>query len=240
MAYATIADMRAEGVTDPPYDDPRVQATLDLATLLIDKLTGWWFEPRSLELYVDGRGHDVLFLGVPIIDVTKIEIGDGTTWTEIDLDDIEVYNRHISGQLHPVDDRYNPQIVREQSFLTPELPEQEIVSYWPKGTQNVRVTGSFGFTDPDGTATGKTPDLIKWACLRLAIKELPGMASDSWDEVHARSRIKTEKTRDQSITLGNALTLSGGALGTGRVMTGDPAIDAVLSLYAKPPAFWGV
>lgn len=234
--------MRAEGVTDPPYDDPRVQTALDLATILIDKLTGWWFEPRSSLMYVDGRGHKTLYLGVPIVDVTKVEIGSGTDWREIELADLEVYNRHLSGQQHPVDDRYNPKIVREQLvFGEDEDPEYGYVTYWPTGTRNVRVTGKFGYTDYDGgiTEDGVTPELIKWACRRIAIKELPGMGSELWDEEHMRSRVLTEKTRDQSITLGKATTLSGGALGPGGVLTGDPAIDAVLSLFRRPIATRG-
>jgi hypothetical protein len=241
VGYVTVAEMRAEGVTDPPYDDPRVQVAIDLATLLIDKVTGWFFEPRNLVMLVDGRGHDTIYLAIPIIEITKLELGEYDVWDEVDLDDVEVYNRHLSNQTHPIDDRYNAKIVREQSIITPSDPDLEIFEYWPKGDQNIRVTGKFGFTDYDaGTPDGVTPELIKWACKKLAIKELPGMAEEEWDEEHVRSRIKTEKTRDQSITLAKPYTMKGGALGPGGVLTGDPTIDAVLSMFRRPIAARGV
>lgn len=242
MPYASVAEMRAEGVTDPPYSDARVTAAVEIATLRIDKLTGWWFEPRSLTLYVDGRGNDTLFLGVPIISVTKIELGAYSTWTVVSLDDVEIYNRHLSGQTHPEDDRYNPKIVREESIITPGDPDLEIYDYWPKGNRNIRITGKFGFTDYDGvTADGITPKLIKWACRRLAAKELPNMTSPLWEEEHLRGRALSEKTRDQAITLAEPYTYTrGGALGPGGVLTGDPEIDSVLSLYRRPIASRGV
>lgn len=242
MGYCDVSDLRAEGVTNPPYSDPRCQLAIELATLKIDKLTGWFFEPRALTLLLDGRGHDSLWIGVPIIEVTKVEEGHGTYWTEVDPETYDVYNRHLSGQLQPVDDRYNPKIVRVQTNPSRVRLEGFSALYWNDYTQNVRVTGTFGFTDPDGTATGKTPDLIKWACMRLAIKELPGMASEEWDELHERSRVTTEKTRDQSITIAKPYsyeTGSGGQPGSG-VLTGDHLVDYVLSMYRRPPAAAGV
>ena len=122
-------------------------------------------------------------------------------------------------------------------------PIVEIFEYWPKGDQNIRVTGKFGFTDYDNgvTADGVTPELIKWCCKKLAIKELPGMMSSTWMEEHLRGRVKTEKTRDQSVTLADPYTYKyGGALGPGGVLTGDPTVDTILSQFRRPIAAWGV
>lgn len=245
MAYATVAEMRAEGVADPPFDDNRIQVALDLATVLIDRATGWWFEPRSLTILLDGRGHDTLYVGVPIIDVTKVEVkGSDLTWDEVDLDDVEVYNRHLSNQTSPVDDRMNPKIVRAVVPPWRRRLEGHLYSYWWEGEKNVRVTGKFGFTDYDTGDTpdpdGVTPPLIAWACKRLAIRELPGMATPEWDEMRERDRIRGEKTRDQSITLGESTTTARGGYGTGQVLTGDSSVDAVLSLYRRPVAARGI
>lgn len=242
MSYDSVAGLRAEGVTNPPYDDPRCQLALDLATLIIDAVTGWWFEPRSLVLLLDGRGHDMLYVQVPIVEVTKIETGHDTDWSELDLDSVDVYNRHLSGQASPVDDRFNAKIVRVQSDPARVLLEGLATIYWWKGTQNVRVTGKFGFTEYDGGVTpeGVTPDLIKWACRKLAIKELAPMSDPEWDEDHARARIRMEKTRDQSIAFASPYQYKHGGSGVGRVLTGEPVVDAVLSSFVRPPAARGV
>ena len=63
--YATVADLRAEGVTVAQADDARLEALIDAATAEIDRVTGWFFEPRALTLTLDGRGAPSLELPAP-------------------------------------------------------------------------------------------------------------------------------------------------------------------------------
>ncbi len=58
--YASVADLRNEGVRLAETSDVRLLALIDEATHLIDRVTGWFFEPRTLSLRLDGRGSRAL------------------------------------------------------------------------------------------------------------------------------------------------------------------------------------
>src|SRR4051812_17574392 len=73
--YATVDDMRAEGVTTDEAHDARVAAALHEATEVIDRTCGWFFEPRELGFLFSGRGSPVLELPVPPIRLGHIRIG---------------------------------------------------------------------------------------------------------------------------------------------------------------------
>jgi hypothetical protein len=101
---------------------------------------------------------------------------------------------------------------------------------WPRGQQNVTVQGIFGYTEPDGSPTGRTPELIRHATKLLVLRELPLLADiDAREDAQKRYRLTSERTRDQSYTL-EALRLHG-------AFTGDPAIDNILVAFARPPDF---
>jgi hypothetical protein len=63
---------------------------------------------------------------------------------EVDLDDVEVYNRHLSQGLVDPDDRESPKIVVNVS----DIAKIGFIDYWPRGNQNIQVQGVFGYTDP--------------------------------------------------------------------------------------------
>ena len=54
--YATVADLRDEGVTEAQATDARLLTLIEEASRLIDRLTGWFFEPRDATYRFDGRG----------------------------------------------------------------------------------------------------------------------------------------------------------------------------------------
>jgi hypothetical protein len=54
--YATVAELRGEGVTEAQATDARLLTLIDEASRLIDRLTGWFFEPRDATYRLDGRG----------------------------------------------------------------------------------------------------------------------------------------------------------------------------------------
>ena len=53
--YATVADIRAEGVTERVATDERIENTLIDAVAFIDRVTEMFFERRSLSIDVSGR-----------------------------------------------------------------------------------------------------------------------------------------------------------------------------------------
>jgi hypothetical protein len=73
--YATVADLRAEGVTEAMAPDVRLLALIDEAGRAIDRVTGWFFEPRAATLVLDGRGAPSLEPPVPPIRLDRLEIG---------------------------------------------------------------------------------------------------------------------------------------------------------------------
>jgi len=99
---------------------------------------------------------------------------------------------------------------------------------WPRGQQNVEARGVFGYTEPDGSPTGRTPELIRRVTMLLVLRELPLLGDvDAREDAQRRFRLTSERTRDQSYTL-EALRLHG-------AFTGDPEIDNVLVAFMRPP-----
>lgn len=231
--YCTLQDIRDEGFTDPPYSDSWITAKIALASKLIEKMTGRWFEPRQLDLTLDGTGSPALRFRDPIITITSVQIDD----TDVDTtDDITIYNRHVRQNLTRPDDRDDPriEIVRDLSIHGYTLGTE--LAWWWEGRQNIRVVGFFGYTDYDGTTYGKTPDLIKHLCKLVVTRELAQLSdTDGRDDSRGRSRVKSHKTRHQTITWSD-----GGASGTVLskmamgLWTGDPEIDSLISMYRRP------
>ena len=221
-AYCTVADIRAEGVPADQYSDNHVLDRILTASRYIDRVTGRWFEARSLELILDGNGGVDLLLDVPIIALEKVEYRYGGAWSLIETSDVAVYNRHISCRLLAPDDRDNPKL----AYRYPS-------ARWRYGRQNHRVTGIFGYTDPVlGSSTGEIPRLIRQACILLTLR---GMAFRAGGGTGAGGscgtdpqawRLKSEKTRDQSYDL-DSLAMQGG-------YTGDPEIDQILAMFVQP------
>lgn len=242
--YCTVQDLRDEGVPDTgpgAKTDSQLQTLIARVSRKIDLYTGRFFEPRSLVLLLDGHGRRPLLVGPPIIEVTQIRLvsDDFVTSTAavVDLGDVKVYNRHLSGLLDP-DDRENPRIewrVYDQRYdaETRDLSEFLTPQRWPAGTQNVEVTGVFGYTDPDGSSYGMTPDPIREAATRMAIKSLSSLLSpDAYDDANAW-RMTELRTRDQMIKWANPADFGSRGFGA---FTGDPVIDSILAAYSKPPS----
>lgn len=228
--YASVADLRAEGVTDAAASDARLESLIALAGSYIERVTGRFFEPRAQVLRVDGTGSRVLPLGHPIVRVDAILI-DSSPFSPgdlpIDPDFYRVYNRHLTQGLLLPDDRDHPRI----ELVGGEEPFPGLGRLaWPRGQQNVEVRGVFGYTEPDGSATGRTPELIRHVTKLLVLRELPLLADlDRREDAQRRWRLTSERTRDQAYTL-EALRLTG-------AFTGDPEIDNVLVAFVRPADF---
>jgi hypothetical protein len=229
--YCTVQDLRDEGFTDPPYSDVRLTSVMRLASTYIEEYTGRWFEPRPLDVTLDGSGQPTMMLEFPVIAVSEVWLDDEAL--EV-ANDVMVYNRHVTQRLLCPDDRDNPKIELAQPRDDDVLLKAGL-KVWTPGQKNVRIVGTFGYTDYDGTSNGKTPDLIRHACKLLCVRNLPPMSqSDEREDLKNAWRVTSHKTRDQSVSWGAPGKSSTGRASVG-IFTGDPEIDTILLRYRRQP-----
>ena len=204
--YVTVADMRAEGVIEAQASDERLQALITEASQIIDTATGWFFAPREYSYQLDGRGTPTLDLPVPLIR----------------LDSLAVHGHEVP----------------QSALLTSGAPVQPgfdgpYITFrhgrrFPRGRKNVAISGLWGYTEHDGSPTGRTPLEIRRACMMLIMRLLPPLAdTDATEDARNRWRVIEERTRDQSYKLDRA------APGP---FTGDPDTDRILLRYRRPLA----
>lgn len=242
-SYCGISDIRREGFDATVASDEIIALRIQLATKYVEKVTQRWFVPLTFDevnpMLVDGRGGRQLNLEIPIIRLDRAFIDHHSVsapdFEEVDLDAVRVYNRHIRGNLRP-DDRENPRLVfvGERPFFRSTLgPAGGFGSLrhariWTKGFQNVRLEGVFGYTDPDGSAFGKTPDLIRRATCLLVTRDLR-LDSDICEKLNDKQRFRIVMDKEGSTTVRlQDLWLKGG-------FTGDSEIDNILTMYRTPP-----
>lgn len=219
MGYATIAEARAEGITTDTASDLRLQAALDEASRFVDQTTGWWFEPRLfttlVPLRLDGNGTPILRLPAPAIALTSVTV-ESAVGVERTLDASEYF---LVGAVQDTVNVRNPRL-----FSGPRAARYIDRTTWARGVGNVRVVGTFGFTNPDGA----TPPLpIRMVTIRLAMRELGLLADAAAQAERRRGEVVEEHTDGHSYKLAGAI--SGVSAGAWRTrITGDPAIDTVL------------
>lgn len=242
--YATLADVRAEGVPSSgvgAVSDARIIAQIEVASRMIDAYTGRFFNPRPATLRLDGTGRRGLLLGDPIVSVSAVTILGSDTSAALPLEatDYRVYNRHLTQGLLDPDDRDNPRIELvsvderyEEGVIGLTASELQLYRF-PRGTQNVEVSGLFGYTEADGSPTGRVPVLIQRACLLMVLRQLPLATDPDGEDVRRAWRLTSLRTRDQTITWADPSKL--GAQGAGP-FTGDPEIDGILLMFVRPPA----
>jgi hypothetical protein len=230
--------MRKNGVPSGFCDDVVIDAIVH-ASRYIERVTRRFFEPRFLTTQHDGRGEGILLmLEDPIIGIEDLDLtfSDFRPMTRlIDRTDVRVYNRHMRDLLHP-DDRDSPKIevlrVDAGPLMSPLHPP--LVRRFTQAQQNVQVRGWFGYTEPDGSPLGITPPMISRLTMMIAMRELRPL----WDDFSGGRRggttgpLQKEKTRDQDVSYGSGSSNSG-ASAAGWI-TGDPAIDNLLSSFIGP------
>ena len=206
--YATVSELRAEGVTPTNASDARLEALLADAGAFVDSVTGWFFEARSLTLRMDGRGRPSLEPPFPPIriDALSVEYQGAVSTAPEDL--------VVDGS--PV----------APGFSGPRLTLRHGRRF-PKGVANVTASGLWGYTEADGTVRGRTPAAIRTVTMQLVLRALPVLTDgDAWESARHRWRLSEERTRDQSYRL-NPPTFS-------TFVTGDPDLDLVLLRYRRP------
>jgi len=231
--YCLLADIRDEGITAAQFSDARVMLAIQRASQFVERVTGRFFEPRFMQVRQNGRGSSVTLFDMPIIGVQTLRFQTSPLFPSdlaVEPDFYRVYNRHLQGQIHP-DDRNDPKI--ELFSASEDLAGVRPFSFsrliFPRGQQNVTVTGVWGYTEFDGSPFGTTPGMLRRAVQLLTLRELPKFSQwDKREDATKRWRLTSERTRDQQYNL-EPLKLHG-------AFTGDPEIDTILESYVRPPA----
>lgn len=232
MGYVTIADVRAQGLTDTAkYPDATVQAAIDLSSQYIDRTTRQWFESRALTVLMDGQDSARLFLPVPVITVTELYVNNRFAASEVlPATDYVVYN----GRALP-DDRKNPKIqlitARQSIYQVPNLTAGGRT--FMKGPRNQKIVGTWGYTESDGT----TPLLIKRACMKMTLRFADKLAeggSGTGGTSGSSGAIIGESTDGHFIqyAMPSAIGVSGGTYGISK----DPEVEIILQMFRAPLA----
>jgi len=212
-SYATLTEMRAEGVRETSASDARVEMALDEASRTIDRVTGWYFEPRKDILRLSGQGAPTLELPFPPIQLSHVRVGGGYWMPAYDIPLSPEIVWIVGAPIRPDFDRAKITLRFGYAF--------------PHGQGNVEIEGVFGYTEPDGTLMGRTPLAIRRATMLLALRSLPGVADvDARQENRLRPRLVEERTRDQSYRAAPSAAWTS--------LTGDPEVDEILARYRRP------
>lgn len=239
--YLLVSDLRDEGVA-ADVSDARLLRVIGAQSRYVERVTSRSFRPVQKTIAVNGSGGRKCLFGEPLIALVGVSLGQPPT-VDVPRDTLRVFNRHLSQGLIEPDDRQDPKIefthfadlingTRGSTFVGSPLfgvPWRE--HYFPKSVQNVTVRGVWGYTDPDGGPVGKTPDLLVHAMKLLAMREIPEIGSDDREDRRNRSRITSERTRDQSYTR-EAEPQTG--------LTGEREIDDLLTMFIAPPRLGAV
>lgn len=235
--YITVQDMYSAGLDPDAFTVAQLRSAIKRACEFIDRATGRHFAPVYKTLAVDGRGGPKLRLREPIIAVESVSPEDQF----LDYDNLTkysneftVYNRHIRlGMLAP-DDRNNPKLEISHA-RRPNSP----FGRWPDGSQDVRVIGVFGYTEPDGSPYGRTPELIQYVAKLITSMYVEPLVSDeAWAKKNAW-KITEERTRDQSVRYGGLNPLVAKTPGSTGFFTGDDEIDNILLQFKAGPGMTG-
>lgn len=239
--YLVPQDILDEGYINPPWTPTILWKTIDRATTTIDNICQQWFEPRYSQFTFDGVNHDQQWLDQPICALHQLLQDD----TDVDLTDLEIYNRHLTrGQSHP-DDRQNPKVAYARDYPPGYRGRANRIyadsALFGSGRKNVLMKGIFGYTElgPGNIAAetangsqvpvsyGSTPAEISRAALLLSI----GYMEPIEDQAQAAlaNRVTRIKTRDQAIDFADP---AGSDVGFG--LTGNVEVDNILMRYAGP------
>lgn len=244
--YALVADLRDEGFTVAALSDARAAVLLARATQYIERFTGRRFAPEPRDLALNGRGGPMLLLEEPIValdpDGLRVDLepypATSSTTLPYSRETVRVYNRHLTQRLRQPDDRQNPKVevfdpvgVREYGGSRGGLAARYA---FPRGQQNVHLRGVFGYTDPDGSPAGRTPQLISHAAMLLVRRHMSGGAIGAGGGP-STGVVTAERTRDQSVSYASPTSVGSGRAGSPLLgaFTGDPEIDTILAMFMR-------
>ncbi len=224
--YIVIADVRNEGLANPPYTDTMIDSAIITWQQFLDRACNQWFLPKELTIEFDGDGSFTAHFGVPIISVEYLRINRSTS--DLDPNLYKVYN-----------DDDNPKIALVQPGQLRDIHQPPFgwsgEMRFLKGYKNQVVKGTFGRVDE----IGDPPALIKRALLKLVIEKLTrpiyGEGSGDASPMTFAGIVIEEKTDGHSVKYGTAkfqdrrVGLSG--------ITQDAEILDIIRLYKAPIGF---
>ena len=220
MAYATLEQARAFGITVAMVSDADFPEVLALWSRVIDRATGQWFEPRTITAYFDGNSQDEMHLDVPIIAITSLRINGSATALAADK-----FYAYTSRSIP--DDRHDPRIALEADVFE-------------RGRKNQVIVGSFGYVegaDDAEIADLETPAPIRRAVLKLMLEKLQvdleakGEAEE--DKFVGQGPVIEEVTDSHARKWGVAW-LQSTRPGSLAGITQDPEINRIVMLYRRP------
>lgn len=235
--YTLVSDLRGE-CGDLKVSEIRLQAAILLASSQVENITARYFEPRYALQRHDGHGARALMFNDPIIGVASMGIDTQPSMRgdlPIDLDELRIYNRHLTQRMTNPDDRDSPKIefvhsrdyFEQRDVLSPSFAGITLRSFvFPYGVQNCAVEGVFGYTEFDGTPFGKTPEMIQYVTRLLALRSVPD-DDQCREQVRNGWRVIEERTRDQMIRYADPRKFG--------QWTGDADIDVILASFIRPP-----
>lgn len=182
MAYATLTDVRNEGLTESDASDSRVNALLSEASDTIDELTGQSFSEVTETRTIIGRGSRMLWLPVPVSAVTEVRHVDMATAAETILP-ASSYYVHARPQ-----DAKNPRI-------------ESLGGTWANGA-TYEVDGTWGRVDADGN----TPADITRATVMLVIHWAGGLMDPDANAFRRQADLRSISVRGRSESYGGSPT----------------------------------
>jgi len=241
--YSLVADFREQiGCGCEDVSDRRLLQVLALASAMVERVTGRYFEERPAFLRFGGTSNRKLLLVDPIVAVSSVAIDTQPTQQgdlAIELDLLRIFNRHLSQRMCQHDDRNNPKIefVHSDDLYGVRFVPFRGISLrslaFPIGVQNIHVRGYFGFTEYDGSPWGETPLLIQHVTRLIAMRELPKLGNrDEREDAQWRWRVTSDKAKDVSVDMADPRKWG--------EWFGDPEIDSILASFVRPPAIGAV
>lgn len=225
--YLTPEDVWRHGVSRRKYNREHIEERILLCQQYVEKITGQFFRGKNMVMKLDGNDTDMLLLPVPAISIEKIEFDTGLYrydyqddeqgWENIPMRHFQVYS-----SVYP-DERMYPRIKVNRSVSTSILTRSIYTGVFPKGTQNVRLTGRFGFVEEDGT----TPLPILQAMMMLIVQNLHPFGSAMEKRRHRARRLLEETNDGHRYEMQRVIS--------DLDLSGDPEVDQILNKYLRPP-----
>lgn len=229
LPYITIQQIRDAGIPITEADDPTVQASIDLWMDQVDRWTGQWFNARQYTITIEGRNSNLIAIGIPIIEVTRIQLNHF-----LPRDAGEIFNdlsnfQIFVGRAWP-DDRRNPRItiVANRSSIFGNFGRAFVRGLFTD------IDGTYGFIEIDGT----TPKPIQRAMTKLVLRDLknPLLGQVSGGGLITGSK-KREETDLHEIEFYQPSEEQ--ANSSVKSLTGDSEVDKILAYYRKPISIGG-
>lgn len=234
--YSLVTDARAFLGCGNDVTDVALKRLIMKASAMVERVTGRYFEPRYTTQRLGGNSARKLQLGSPIVTISSVGIDTEPTQSGdlvVELDLLRIYNRHLSQGMIDPDDRDSPMLefVHSDDLYGIRFVPFRGISLrslaWPIGVQNVHARGFYGYTDPDGSPWGETPELIQHVTRLICAREIHKVGTDRREDAQWRWRVTNEKTRDTSIEMVDPRKWG--------EWFGDPEIDSLLASFVRPP-----